>query len=180
MMTHEIWKPVEGFDHPYEVSNLGRLRGPQGETWGHFTGTANIVSVKKDGKQFCMRLKYLVAKAFVPNPDNLPFVKEKDGDCQNCRADNLFWSGRRIPERYVKEKHKKAASATPYAPAQAMMKKVPKCPHDCIHRGYWDTGVWCCEYILNTGHRRPCPPGHGCTEYRQRSRTRKPTGIKLR
>jgi len=25
------------------------------------------------------------------------------------------------------------------------------------------SGVWCCDYLGVTGHRRPCPPGDGCT-----------------
>lgn len=37
----------------------------------------------------------------------------------------------------------------------------PKGPRDCI---YWHNGTACCDYIVQTGHRRPCPP-HSCTEY---------------
>lgn len=25
----------------------------------------------------------------------------------------------------------------------------------------------CCNYIFDVGHRRPCPPGEKCTEYRK-------------
>ncbi len=25
------------------------------------------------------------------------------------------------------------------------------------------SGEWYCDYLLTTGHRRPCPPGEGCT-----------------
>ena len=172
-MTEEIWKPVEGFDHPYEVSSLGRLRGPYGETWGHFTGNGVTVCLRQNGKQRCMRLKNLVAKAFVPNPDNLPFVKEKDGDQKNCRADNLVWSGRRIPKHYNKEKKPVGEAGVSTAYQKGLMQKVPKCPRDCIHLGYWDVNVPCCDYFLNTNKRRPCPAGENCTVYKKGRRGKK-------
>jgi hypothetical protein len=34
----------------------------------------------------------LVAELFVPNPDNLPHVRMKDGNRANPRADNIEWS----------------------------------------------------------------------------------------
>lgn len=39
---------------------------------------------------------------------------------------------------------------------------------DCI---YWHDGTSCCDYIIQTGHRRPCPP-HSCTEYKKGKRPR--------
>lgn len=36
----------------------------------------------------------------------------------------------------------------------------------CKHKHYFGSGeTSCCGYILDTGHKRPCPAGAGCTEH---------------
>ena len=37
----------------------------------------------------------------------------------------------------------------------------------CVHGSDHTTGAVTCDYILNTGKRRPCPAGDGCTEYKR-------------
>ena len=37
------------------------------------------------------RVHVLVAKAFLPNPDNLPIVMHKDNNKANCQLENLQW-----------------------------------------------------------------------------------------
>ena len=51
-----------------------------------------VVDLEKDGSTKTLEVKYLVAQAFVPNPDNKPFVIHKDGNKLNNNADNLAWS----------------------------------------------------------------------------------------
>ena len=46
----------------------------------------------KDGGKKKVSVAYLVAQSFVPNPDNLPYVRHKDGNKLNNHADNLEWS----------------------------------------------------------------------------------------
>lgn len=35
------------------------------------------------------------------------------------------------------------------------------------------SGAWCCDYLLMTGRRRPCPPGEGCTVREKADLTKK-------
>lgn len=35
------------------------------------------------------------------------------------------------------------------------------------------SGAWCCDYLLMTGRRRPCPPGEGCTVRKAANLTKK-------
>lgn len=43
-----------------------------------------------DGSHNC-KLHRLMAKAFIPNPNNYPVVNHKDGNKLNCNLDNLEW-----------------------------------------------------------------------------------------
>lgn len=83
----EEWRPVEGYDG-YFISSRGR-----------FKHNKKILKVKKgyDGYMYChilkrkFRVHRLVAKAFIPNPDNLPVVDHIDGCKTNNYVENLRW-----------------------------------------------------------------------------------------
>ncbi len=49
-------------------------------------------SSKKEDNMVEVYVHELVAKAFVPNPNNYPYVEHIDGDRSNNRADNLRWT----------------------------------------------------------------------------------------
>lgn len=55
-------------------------------------GRMKILLHDEDGEEVVKDVAELVAMAFIPNPDNLQFVKHKDGDIKNNTADNLYWS----------------------------------------------------------------------------------------
>jgi hypothetical protein len=93
-MSQEIWKDVVGYEGYYSISNKGRLRSnrhnkimvPQCDGAGYLKVTLCV-----NGKVKSKRIARMVAEAFIPNPDNLPYVNHKDSNIQNNTVDNLEW-----------------------------------------------------------------------------------------
>lgn len=122
-MINEIWKPVVGYEGLYEVSNLGRVKS-LGNTRGpsRFRGIETImrqevskfgyyrVALRKDKKYKHFYVHRLVAEAFIPNPDNLPYVNHKDESRTNNCVDNLEWCTQRYNVNYANSQKKKAES----------------------------------------------------------------------
>lgn len=105
MKTIELWKPVEGFDS-YEVSDLGRVRkvdGTEVNLFNHPQGYLKValkVAGKKVSKKYVHRL---VAAAFIPNPDNLPYVNHKNGKQWCNEVENLEWISSKDNHTHARE-----------------------------------------------------------------------------
>lgn len=59
-----------------------------------------IVHLQKDGKAKTVHVHRLVAMAFIPNPNNLPFINHKDETRTNNRVENLEWCTPQYNLRY--------------------------------------------------------------------------------
>lgn len=107
MRQKEIWKPIIGYEGFYEISNFGRVKSL--DRWYiskkgyNIHATERILKVFKDSKGYpsvilskdgIMRILLvhrLIAKHFIPNPENKRFVDHINTDVNDYRIDNLRW-----------------------------------------------------------------------------------------
>ena len=96
----EIWRWIQGYENLYQISNYGRVKSfprngtgkevkilrPGFNKFGYL-----IVTLSKNNKPSYPRIHRLVAKTFIPNPENKPEVNHKDGNKFNNYYENLEW-----------------------------------------------------------------------------------------
>lgn len=101
----EEWKDVVGYEGIYQVSNYGNVKSLARKIChGKLCFISKEKSIKlclRGGyKTMCLRknnfkkmigVHRLVAMAFIPNPENKPFVDHIDGDRTNNAVRNLRW-----------------------------------------------------------------------------------------
>ena len=94
-MTSEIWRPVKGYEDYYLVSNKGNIFSIRNNrkliikvnSRHHYCE----IEFNINGKTSYFRVHRLVAEAFIPNPENKPYVNHIDGVKQNNNVENLEW-----------------------------------------------------------------------------------------
>lgn len=103
----EIWKDVVGFEGYYQVSNLGRVRSldrfitdKRGLKRNHKGFVKKLTpgnhgymtaGLCRNGKNTQWLVHRLVAEAFIPNKEKLPFINHKDEVKDNNHVSNLEW-----------------------------------------------------------------------------------------
>lgn len=82
---------IEGYPN-YLISDTGVVTDSLGKLRKQYiTDGYAQVSLGVDGKYSLEYVHRLVAKAFIPNPDNKPQVNHKDSNRTNNHVDNLEW-----------------------------------------------------------------------------------------
>lgn len=104
----EKWKAVKGYKGFYEVSDIGRIRSvdriikyadtvsqlKRGRLMNPVKNTKTgywQVMLCRDGKRRLYAVHRLVAEAFLTNPFDYEEVRFRDGNKDNCAAQNLMW-----------------------------------------------------------------------------------------
>lgn len=105
-----MWKPIPSYEGRYSANEKGEIRSEDmpfdfiaGNKRIKYTKKGKIlkqtenshgylcVSIHKDGKQRVVQSHILIAKTFLPNPENKPQINHKDGNKKNNAIENLEW-----------------------------------------------------------------------------------------
>ena len=91
------WKKIfiDDIETIYSVSDEGEVRNDEKGTLlklGLQQGYLHVGLSLGHGQMKRMRVHRLVAQAFIPNPENKPYVNHIDGNRQNNNVNNLEWN----------------------------------------------------------------------------------------
>lgn len=108
LRPYQTWKDVPGYEGLYQASIFGYVRSvtrilykgkdhvPSKTTgkiiapWIDSSGYLKV-DLYKNGKRRCKKLHQLIAKTFIPNPENKTTVNHKDENPLNNTVQNLEW-----------------------------------------------------------------------------------------
>lgn len=103
----EEWRPIQGYEGIYEISNEGRIKsllGFNGHKYidrermlnpykqkGNENYFRSVITLTKNKQRKSFKVHRLVAKAFIPKEDGRNIINHKDGNPLNNSVNNLEW-----------------------------------------------------------------------------------------
>ena len=102
-----------------------------GEIMTHTTNCNGYpcVMLRKDGVSKFVPVHRLVAKSFIPNPENKPEVDHIDADRTNCNLRNLRWVTRKENNDHIAELGHRVDNSNNFLTPEAIAKKKNKLYH---------------------------------------------------
>ncbi|HEU4497340.1 MAG TPA: NUMOD4 domain-containing protein [Flavobacterium sp.] len=91
---------ILGFDDKYQISNRGEVKSLWNPNNSKHLSTRNskgwpkvdLIKYKNEIRISLRRsVAFLVAEAFIENPNNFKYIEFKDGDFNNLNVENLIW-----------------------------------------------------------------------------------------
>lgn len=121
VVIEELWKSVKEYPS-YEVSNMGNIRNihtnkclkQMKDIYGYLR--VNLVYKDENGikKRRKVQVHRIVAKAFIPNPNNLPQINHIDEVKTNNVIDNLEWCTQYYNSNYGTARRRASITHTGY------------------------------------------------------------------
>lgn len=127
-MLNEIWKDISGYEGLYQISTCGRVKSLQRDIISkkgqkfqveekiikpiYRSRNQNYAAVHlcRNSNTKTVSVHRLVAKAFIPNPSNLPFINHKDENPRNNTIENIEWCSVQYNNNYGLANAKRSAS----------------------------------------------------------------------
>jgi hypothetical protein len=91
------WQPIRDYESLYEVNENGDVRSLHKRNFHQLLsqridrGGYLTVSVSKHGKDTTLYVHRILGMAFIPNPENKPFINHKNGIRTDNSLANLEW-----------------------------------------------------------------------------------------